>query len=125
MPRSAPPTTGLAPPKPPFSNVVVHGDVVAVSGQGPTDEHGTKVSEDITEQTRQVLHNIRTALAAAGCTLDDVVKVTSYLADLDDFEAYNAVYREVFSVPYPARTTVGCMLIGTKVEIDCIAVRPG
>ena len=76
-------------------------------------------------QARRALENLRASLAAAGCGLDDVVKVNAFLADLADFEAYNTVYREFFAAPYPARTTVQAGLPpGMLVEIEAVARRP-
>ena len=73
-----------------------------------------------------MLDNIRACLAAAGCTLADVIKVNAFLTDLDNFDVYNAVYREYFSEPYPARTTVGAAIApGLLVEVEVIARRPG
>jgi enamine deaminase RidA (YjgF/YER057c/UK114 family) len=69
--------------------------------------------------------NLVACLRAAGCTLDDVVKVSAFLADLDDFEAFNRVYAEHFAPPYPVRTTVRAGLAdGLLVEIDAVARKP-
>jgi 2-iminobutanoate/2-iminopropanoate deaminase len=114
---------GVAVPKVPYSPVVVTGDLVFTAGQAPFDVNGNLVSDDITEQTEQTLKNLRTCLEAAGCSLDDVVKVNAYLTDLADFPSYNAVYERTFSKPYPARTTVQAGLVGFKVEIEAIARR--
>jgi 2-iminobutanoate/2-iminopropanoate deaminase len=68
------------------------------------------------------LTNISTILKAAGSSMENVVKVSVYLADANDFEAMNEVYREFFKDNYPARTTIQAVLrSGRKVEIDCIA----
>lgn len=122
--RDARQPEGVAVPKPPYSPVVVSGDLVFTAGQAPFDVDGNLVSDDVAEQTRKTLDNLRLCLEAAGCTLDDVVKVNAYLADLADFPAYNAVYEETFRKPYPARTTVQAGLVGFKVEIEAIARRP-
>ena len=115
---------GLPRPSLPFSPVVVAGDVVYTSGQVGTDESGA-MAEGVEAQTRRTLDNVTTCLAAAGCRLEDVVKVNAYLTDMADFETYNAVYREFFTQPYPARTTVGAALApGLLVEIEAIAKRP-
>ncbi len=112
-------------PEPPFSPVVMGtGTLVAIAGQGPVDHTGAKVGEDLPTQARQVLRNIGLCLEAAGCTYADVIKVTAYLVNLDDFEAYNEAYREFFTAPYPARTTVRADLIGTRIEIDALALAP-
>ena len=115
---------GVAVPKVPYSPVVVSGDLVFTAGQAPFDVDGNLVSDDITEQTVQTLKNLRACLEAAGCSLEDVVKVNAYLTDLGDFPAYNAVYEQTFSKPYPARTTVQAGLVGFKVEIEAVARKP-
>ena len=125
MPRQALQPEGLAVPKPPYSPVVVSGDTVYTAGQIGNDPEGNLVEGGIAEQARRTLENVRTCLDAAGCTLDDVVKVNAYLADLGDFPAYNEVYVEFFSNPYPARTSVQAGLPpGVLIEIEAVARRP-
>lgn len=115
---------GLATPKPPYSPVVISGDAVYTAGQIANDADGNLVEGGIAEQTRQALQNVRTCLEAAGCTMDDVVKVNAYLADLGDFAGYNQVYVEFFDAPYPARTSVQAGLpAGVLVEIEAVARR--
>ena len=124
MPRQALQPEGLAVPKPPYSPVVVSGDTVYTAGQIGNDPEGNLVEGGIAEQARRTLDNVRTCLDAAGCTLDDVVKVNAYLADLGDFPAYNEVYVEFFSKPYPARTSVQAGLPpGVLIEIEAVARR--
>ena len=124
MPREALQPDNLPVPKPPYSPVVVSGDTVYTAGQTGVDGDGNLVEGGIAEQTRQTLENVRRCVEAAGCTLDDVVKVNAYLADLGDFPAYNEVYVEVFSEPYPARTSVQAGLpAGVLIEIDAVARR--
>lgn len=127
MSRKIPVQTPEAPiPAGPYNPAVIAGDLVFVSGQGPI-KPGTReiVPGDVRVQTKQVLENIRSILAAAGCTMADVVKVNAHLADMKDFAAYNEVYKEYFPEPYPARTTVQSGLPGPfTVEIDVIALRP-
>ena len=114
---------GLPVPTSPYSPVVRAGELVYTSGQVGTDASGA-VADGIGAQTRRALENVRTCLAAAGCGLSDVVKVNAYLVDMADFETYNAVYREFFDPPYPARTTVGAALAGgLLVEIEAVAKR--
>jgi len=104
--------------------VVVAGDAVYTAGQTGTDAEGNLVAGGIAEQTRQTLENVRACVEAAGSTMDDVVKVNAYLADLADFADYNEVYREFFLEPYPARTSVQAGLpAGVLVEIEAIARR--
>jgi 2-iminobutanoate/2-iminopropanoate deaminase len=115
---------GLARPVPPFSPVVVSGDLVVTAGQVAHDPAGKLLEGGIVEQTRRTLENVRLCLEAAGCTLDDVVKVSAFLADLGDFPGYNEAYVEFFDEPYPARTSVQAGLPpGVLVEIDVIARR--
>lgn len=103
--------------------IVAEGRFVYVSGQGPTSD-GVIVGETTAEQTRIVLQNLATVLAEAGASLADVVKCGVFLENLGDFDEMNAVYAETFPEPLPARTTVGAVLLGIKVEIDCVAVLP-
>jgi 2-iminobutanoate/2-iminopropanoate deaminase len=109
----------------PYSQGVksVHG-LVFCSGQTPIDPStGELVSGGVTEQTEQVFKNINAVLAAAGKTLDDVVKCSVFLANMADFAAMNAVYGKHFSEPFPARTTVAVRELPKKclVEIEVIA----
>jgi 2-iminobutanoate/2-iminopropanoate deaminase len=112
-------------PAPPYSPVVVAGDLVYTAGQVAMDASGTIVAGGIAEQTEQVLRNLAACLDAAGCGMDDVVKTTVFLADLADFPACNDVYARHFSRPYPARSTVQVGLApGLLVEIEAVAKRP-
>lgn len=117
--------TSAAPqPTGPYSQAIRAGGLVFVAGQRPQDPATAGIPDGLVSQTRQVLRNVSSVLEAAGCTLADVAKVTVHLAHLSDFDEFNAVYREFFSEPYPARTTVGSILRGILVEIDVIAVAP-
>jgi 2-iminobutanoate/2-iminopropanoate deaminase len=116
---------GVAVPKAPYSPVAIVGRTVYTAGQVGFDIDGTLVDGGIEAQTRRALANLTACLQAAGASLEDVAKVNVYLADLDDFEAYNAVYRELFDGPFPARTTVGASLPGgILVEIEAVAQLP-
>lgn len=122
MARHAIQPEDLPRPQFPYSPVVVSDGHVFTAGQVGSDANGNVVAGGVAEQTRQALDNVRACLAAAGCTMDDVVKVTAFLADLNDFGAYNAVYASFFAAPYPARTTVGVALPpGLLVEIEAVA----
>jgi 2-iminobutanoate/2-iminopropanoate deaminase len=115
---------GVATPKAPYSPVVVSGDLVVTAGQVAFDEKGELVSGEIEGQARQVFDNLERCLEAAESSLDEVIKVNAFLADLADFEAYNDVYREYFSAPYPVRTTVQAGLApGLRLEVEAIARR--
>ncbi len=108
----------------PYSQAVKVGNLVFLSGQIPIDpETGEFVSEDVAEQTKQVLHNLSAVLDASGASLDSVVKTTVFLADMNDFAAMNEVYAEGFGENKPARATVQAARLprDAKVEIECIA----
>ena len=114
--------TGNAPkPAGPYSQAIVSGNTVYVAGQGPHNPATGEIPPDVAGQTRQVLTNIRNILEAADASLNDVVKVAAYLADMKYFSEYNEVYKQFFEEPYPVRTTVGAQLNGILVEIDVIA----
>jgi 2-iminobutanoate/2-iminopropanoate deaminase len=108
-----------------YSSAVEIDGWVYVSGLGPVDpKTGQPVRGTIEEETRYVLDQMDKVLKAAGCTRQDVVKCTSHLGDITEFDRYNAAYREFFKdvAILPARTTVQSVLWnGIKVEIDCVA----
>ncbi len=109
----------------PLSPAVRAGDFVYVSGQVPVRADGSLVEGGIESQTKQVLENIKAALALAGATLDDVVKTTVWVEDARDFSGMNKVYGTYFSVTPPARTTVESrLMIDIKVEIEAVAYAP-
>jgi 2-iminobutanoate/2-iminopropanoate deaminase len=109
-----------------YSSGVVIDGWLYVSGQGPIDFKSSRfVLGTIEEETKLTLHNINCILQAAGCSFDDVVKCTVHLSDINDFDAYNAIYASHFSGIKPARTTVQSGLAqGIKIEIDAIAKIP-
>jgi reactive intermediate/imine deaminase len=116
---------GMPVPAPPYSPVVAAGDLVFTAGQVAMDPAAAIVPGGVAEQTEQVLRNVAACLAAAGCSMDDVVKTTVFLADLADFPAFNEIYAGHFTRPYPARTTVQAGLApGLLVEIEAVARRP-
>jgi 2-iminobutanoate/2-iminopropanoate deaminase len=124
MGRTALQPDGIAVPKPPYSPVVVSGDLVYTAGQVPFDENGNLVSEDFAEQAHQTFRNLGRCLEAAGCSLADVIKVNAYVTDFANFPTFNEVYREYLGEPYPARTTIGVQLVGFKLEVEAIARKP-
>ena len=121
MTRIAKQPDGLPRPTAPYSPVVITDGFAFTAGQVGFDAQGDIVAGGIAAQTRQALENVQACLAAAGCTMDDIVKVTSFLVDLQDFAGYNEVYAEFFTEPYPVRTTVGSRLADILVEIDVVA----
>ena len=108
-----------------YSQARIAGDLIFTAGLVPIDPQTRSLVGDVAEQTRQVFRNLQAILAAAGATLDDVVKITVFLADPDrDWEAYDAVFPEFFTPPYPARLTAGAHLNNILVEIEAVASRP-
>jgi len=110
----------------PYSQAVEAGDDVFLSGQTPIDPAtGALVASGLAGQAQQCFDNLAAVLAAAGLTLDDVVKVNVYLTSMDDFAALNEVYAGRFTEPYPARTTVAVagLPLGARIEIELIARR--
>ncbi len=114
-------------PKPigPYSQAIIAGNLIFTAGQIPIDPETNQVVQgDIKEQTRRVLENLRAILESVGSTFDDVVKVTIYMKDLNEFSAMNEVYSEYFKNSPPARTTVEVSRLprDVKIEIDLIAI---
>lgn len=115
---------GAAKPAGQYSHAITANGFVYVSGQGPVDPKTGVMSDNFAEQIRQTIRNIETILKGVGASLNDVVKINAYLADLTRFKEYNEVYTEFFKTEPPARTTIGCQLHGIHVEIDCVAALP-
>ncbi|MBP0981432.1 MAG: RidA family protein [Oscillospiraceae bacterium] len=109
----------------PYSQGVAAGDMVFVSGQLPLDPATGEFPEGIAAQTAQALENMKAILAEKGMTLDNVVKTTVFLADLNDFVPMNEVYGKYFAQPYPARSAIQVAKLpkNAPLEIECIAVK--
>ena len=106
------------------------GNMVFTAGQGGKNPETGKFPPSIEEQTRQTLENIRTILAEANASVDEIVKATVHLQSFDDFDRFNATYEKFFAeyapgISLPVRTTVQSGLGGMLVEIDVIAVKAG
>lgn len=109
-----------------YSDGVIVDGFIYVSGQAAVDFTTSEfVLGTIEEETRLTLNNIKLILKAAGAGMDDIIKCTVHLSDINEFDKYNEVYSEYFQGIKPARTTVQSVLAeGLKVEIDCIANIP-
>jgi len=110
----------------PYSPAIATDDLVFCSGQlGVDPATGELVRDGVEAQAAQAIRNLEALLAAAGCTLADVVKTTCFLADINDFQKFNAVYAPFWPDPPPARSTfqVAALPRGAQVEIEAIAVR--
>ncbi len=107
----------------PYSQALVHNGLVYVSGQIPFNpETGELVTGSIAEQTNQVLSNIAAILKEAGTELNNVIKTTVYLKDMNDFEEMNKTYAEHFSSNKPARATVQVARLPKDVSIEIDAI---
>ena len=112
----------------PYSQAVKTGNLMFISGQIPLNpETGDLVSGSIEDEANQVLNNIKSICEAAGNSLEDIVKITIFLTDLDNFASVNEVMKEHFSEPYPARATieVSGLPLGVNVEIEAIVSTNG
>lgn len=107
----------------PYSQATRHGDTLYISGQLPVvPETGEFNSQDVVEQTRQALTNLKAIAEAAGADMSKVLKTTVLLTDLSKFADVNAAYAEFFTSPFPARACyqVAALPKGAQVEIEAI-----
>jgi 2-iminobutanoate/2-iminopropanoate deaminase len=110
----------------PLSDAVKTGNLIFVSGMVGFGEDGQIVRGGIAAETHQTFRNIEQVLDRAGCTLQDIVKVSVILTDRADFEAFNDAYKKIFTANWPARISmVAGLTIDAKVEIDVIALAAG
>jgi 2-iminobutanoate/2-iminopropanoate deaminase len=126
MTRRAVSTGGAPSAAGPYSQAIQTDDLVFCAGQiGLDPVTGDMVEGGIEAQAERVLRNLEAVLDAAGCTFADVVKTTCFLADIDDFAAFNAVYARFMTDPPPARSTfaVAALPKAARIEIEAIAVR--
>jgi 2-iminobutanoate/2-iminopropanoate deaminase len=126
MTRQAVSTSGAPGAVGPYSQAIVTDDLVFCSGQvGLDPATGELVSGGVEAEAMRVIRNLEAVLDAAGCTLADVVKTTCFLADIADFQKFNAVYAGFWPDPPPARSTfqVAALPRGAQVEIEATAVR--
>jgi 2-iminobutanoate/2-iminopropanoate deaminase len=109
----------------PYSQAIIANGLVFTAGQtGGVPATRKMVDGGVKEQTRQSLTNVKAILEAAGTSLENVVKTTVFLVDMNDFAAMNEVYAEFFPTPYPARSTVQVARLpgDALVEIETVAV---
>ena len=110
-----------------YSQAVRTGNLLFMSGQIPLDPATMEVVDgDFEARARRVFDNLKAVAQAAGASLDDAVKLTVFLTDLDNFATVNAVMQDYFSEPYPARAAVGVASLpkGVDVEADAILALP-
>ena len=114
-------------PKPvgPYSQAVSFGDFIYSSGQVGLNSEGKFVSDDVQDQTKQTLENLKSILEDNGSSLENVIKTTVYLRDMNDFKPMNEIYAKYFGSSLPARSTVAVvgLPLDAKVEIEVIAFK--
>lgn len=117
-------SSGASEPVGPYSQAIVSNSLVFISGQLGIDLKRKRLGETVEEQTRLAMESIRAIVTQAGGSLDDIVKTTILLADMDDFGAVNQVYARFFSEPYPARAAyqVAKLPLAAMVEIEAVAI---
>ena len=110
----------------PFSPAIRAGDFVFLSGLASVDEEGRIIPDTFENEARRTYQNIERVLKAASLDFSRVVQVRCYLANQADWDAHNRIYREFFSEPFPARTTlIGCLGNLVKYEVDLVAYAGG
>ena len=108
----------------PYSQGIEGGSIVITSGQLPVDPvTGAFAEGGIAGQTRQSLTNVQAVLAQAGLTMENIIKTTVFLKDMNDFAAVNKIYESYFDGDFPARSCVqvAALPLGGLVEIECVA----
>lgn len=107
----------------PYSQAIGFQNLVFTAGQIPLNLSGEMIDGTIKDKTKQCFENLKAVLAEAGSSLDKVIKVTVFVADIGDFPKINEVYASYFQEPFPARSLVQAAALpkGAEVEIECIA----
>lgn len=106
----------------PFSPGVKCGQFLFISGQASVDMEGKIVNDTFENECRRSFDNLKRIVEAAGLSMADIVQVRNYVADEKDLVKFNEIYREYFSAPFPARTTlIGCLGTILKFEVDATA----
>ncbi|HTB35006.1 MAG TPA: Rid family detoxifying hydrolase [bacterium] len=124
MPKEAVLSAAAPAPLGPYSQAIKVGPLLFCSGQLGLDAAGNKVGSSVSKETEQALENLKAVIEAAGARMDQVVKTTVYLTDMEDFKFMNQVYEKYFPGIPPARSTVGILKLpkSAKVEIEAIVV---
>ena len=114
-------------PRGPYSQAVIHDGLMYISGQVPVDPvSGSLVRATIEEETETVIENIKIIVEEAGAEMESILKVTCYLADIEDFPRFNSVYEKYFAKYPPARTTLEAakLPMDVQIEMDAIVALP-
>ena len=113
-------TDAAPPPGGAYSQAVEARGLVFLAGQGPFAASGDRIDGSFADEARQTFENLAAVAAAAGSSLADAVRVGVYLRDMGNFPVMNEIYREFFSDPLPARTTIQSNLPGFEIEVDAV-----
>jgi 2-iminobutanoate/2-iminopropanoate deaminase len=107
----------------PYSHAVRTGNLLFISGQTPVTLEGKVLEGDFKAETRQCLENLKAIIEGAGSSMEKVVKVTGFLTTMDNFAAFNEVYKEYFTENFPSRSCVAVaqLPLNVRVEIEAIA----
>ncbi|TLD82101.1 RidA family protein [Helicobacter sp. MIT 05-5293] len=108
----------------PYSQAQIHNGIIYTSGQIALTPQGDFINGDIVAQTTQVLENLKAILESAGSSLQNVIKTTVFLQNMEDFESLNRIYAQYFDPHKPARSTIAVKTLpkNALVEIECIAI---
>lgn len=105
----------------PFSPGIISGDYLFVSGQASVDDSGQIVVDTFEGECRRSFENLKRIVEAAGASLNDAVQVRNYVGKQEYLAEFNAIYRDYFNAPFPARTTlIGCLGDLLKFEVDAV-----
>ncbi|MGN6532824.1 MAG: RidA family protein [Ginsengibacter sp.] len=108
----------------PFSPAVEAENFIFISGQASVDKDGKIIKDTFENECRRSFENVRAILSACGLSFEDVVQVRNYVGQQEDLAEFNRIYKEYFTEPYPARTTlIGCLGNILKFEVDVVACR--
>lgn len=108
----------------PFTPAVIAGDFIFLSGQASVDVTGKIITDSFENECRRSFENVKTILNNVGLTFQDVVQVRNYVGRQQDLAEFNEIYKEYFTEPYPARTTIiGCLGDLLKFEVDVVAYK--
>lgn len=116
--------TSKAPqPRGPYSQAVIHSDILYISGQGPIDPVTNKlINGTIEQETIRTLENIKAIIIETGGKLENILKMTCYLTNMDDFRAFNSAYKNYFMKEPPARTVIQAVRLPAEMKIEMDAI---
>ena len=106
----------------PYSQAIMHGNMIFISGQIAIDPNNNIINDNISNETKMVMENIKSILKHINCEMNSIVKCSIFLSNMNDFKFVNEVYEKYFSEPYPARETVAVSTLPKNVNIEISAI---